>query len=332
MVLQNSVKRLRYPFLLLLLLSGPLPGLADDHAADWLMRMSEAARRFDYDGVYVHVSDSHIDSLRIVHKIKPDGVHERLYALNGVPREVIRDPERVWCFLPDKSMGVLGNRPGKDSGFPGFMVKRIDQLEQNYVLTIGNTGRIADRRATRIRIMPRDELRYGYDLWADDETGLLLMSQMIDFEERPVEQFLFVLLDIGKDIPDAALEPMTPMSELTWHKDRQPARVTQIAESTWRLARLPDGFQVVKATRRWMPMEEGTVEHIVVSDGLSAVSVFAEAVEDDHFLPENLTSMGAVSAFTARRDGWLLTVIGEVPPATVKMIADGLERHEEGGS
>ena len=285
--------------------------------------MSDAASNLDYDGVYVHINGSHVDSLRIVHKIKPGGVHERLYALNGIPREVIRDPERVWCFIPDKNMGVLGERPGKDSGFPGFMASNIEQLKNNYDLSVGSQGRIADRSATQVRIMPRDNLRYGYDLWADDDTGLLLKSRLVDQTGNAVEQYLFVLLNISKSISDAALSPMTPKSELVWHSEKKPARITAIKESDWEIAALPPGYKIIKMVHRWMPMEENAIEHMILSDGLGAVSVFIEA-GDDGSIPVSLNSMGAVSAYTTGRDGWLITVIGEVPPDTVKKIGDSL--------
>ena len=287
------------------------------------MRISDAASSIDYDGVYIHINGSHVDSLRIVHKIKPDGVHERLYALNGVPREVIRDPNKVWCFIPDKSMGVLGVRPGKDSGFPGFMVSKIEQLEDNYDLSVGSQDRIADRNTTQIRIIPRDDMRYGYDLWADNETGLLLKSQLIDHAGYAVEQYLFALLNISKSIPDASLDPMTPKSELVWHSDKKPPRITAVKESDWEISSLPAGYKIIKMVRRWMPMEENAVEHIVLSDGLGAVSIFIEA-SDDGTMPVSLNSMGAVSAYSTNRDGWQITIIGEVPPDTVKKIGDSL--------
>ena len=313
---------LRYS-LLIIAISWQTVAWAGNDVNSWLMRMSDAASSLDYDGVYIHISGSHVDSLRIVHKIKPDGVHERLYALNGVPREVIRDPDKVWCFIPDKSMGVLGVRPGKDSGFPGFMVSNIEQLQDNYDMSVGSQDRIADRNATLVRIMPRDGMRYGYDLWADNETGLLLKSQLIDHTGNAVEQYLFALLNISKNIPDASLDPMTPKSELVWHSDKKPALITAVRESDWEVLSLPAGYKIIKMVRRWMPMEKNAVEHMVLSDGLSAVSVFIEA-SSDGIMPVSLDSMGAVSAYSTGRDGWQITVIGEVPPDAVKKIGDSL--------
>lgn len=287
------------------------------------MRMNEAANSLDYDGVYVHTNGEKIDTLRIVHKVKSDGVYERLYAMNGVPREVIRDPDRVWCFLPDKSMGVLGKRPGKDSGFPGFMVSSIGQLRDHYELSIGSHDRIADHSATQVRILPRDRWRYGYDLWADENTGLLLKSQLIDHGGRTVEQFLFTTLHINSDIPDASLQPMTPKSDLVWHSDKKPPRIAALTESDWQVTKQPAGYKVIKMVRRWMPMEANAIEHLILSDGLGAVSVFIEKSEGGN-TSANLDSMGAVSAYATVRDGWQITVIGEVPPDTVRSIGEGL--------
>lgn len=313
---------MRYLFLLLGL-AWQVTATAGSDVDAWLMKMNEAANSLDYDGVYVHVNDNHIDSLRIVHKIKEDGVYERLYALNGVPREVIRDPQRVWCFIPDKSMGVLGERPGKDSGFPGFMVSKIEELKDNYDLSVEGHDRIADRSATRISILPRDNLRYGYDLWADNETGLLLKTQLVDSKSTPVEQYTFVMLKLGDDIPEDALEPMTSKTELVWHQDKQPRRTKTLNESSWDVTPLPTGYKVVKMVQRWMPMEEGVIEQMVLSDGLGAVSVFIEPSGGGTGSP-TLDRMGAVSAYSHNRDGWQITVIGEVPLDTVEVIGNSL--------
>ena len=139
-------------------------GLADDQAMSLLKRMNQAANTMNYDGIFIHVDDQRIDALRVIHKYQDGAVHERLYSLNGNPREVIRDAERVWCYMPEKNMGHSGLRSDKQTGFPGFMVTSLQDLAGNYLISAGGEDRIADRRAVRLKILPRDSYRYGYEL------------------------------------------------------------------------------------------------------------------------------------------------------------------------
>ena len=72
-------------------------------------------------------------------------------------------------------------------------------------------------------------------------------------------------------------------------------------------------------------MEESgkVVTHIMYSDGLANVSAFlvasGEAGSDKH------ESFGYSNSFTVTRDGYRITVFGEVPRATVERIARSLE-------
>ena len=68
------------------------------------------------------------------------------------------------------------------------------------------------------------------------------------------------------------------------------------------------------------PDSTGT-EHLVFSDGLATVSVYVETVTGDSEPLGGLSSMGAVNAYGAVADGHQITVVGEVPAATVEMMA-----------
>jgi sigma-E factor negative regulatory protein RseB len=298
---------------------------ADGQGMDFLKRMNQAASQLNYDGVFLHIDGQHVDTLRVIHKAENNTIMERLYALNGNPREVIRDAERVWCYMPERKMGHAGMRSDKQTGFPGFMVKNLESLADNYILSSGKIDRIADRHATRLKILPRDSFRYGYELWADQETGLLLKSVLIDEASNVVEQYMFAFIRIGGEIPDSDLLPMTSKDELEWHNDKKPPRNTPLSESAWQFTALPDGYHLVNVMQRSMPMDDSKLEHMVLSDGLAGVSVFIQKIENPSS-DESLEKMGAVNAYTRILGDRLVTVIGEVPAAAVKMIGDALAR------
>ncbi|HDH15972.1 MAG TPA: hypothetical protein ENG90_05795 [Gammaproteobacteria bacterium] len=312
-------------FLLLVYLALIPYAWAGDQGIDLLKKMNHAANSVNYDGIFLHIDGKHIHTLRVIHKIKNGTVRERLYSLNGVPREVIRDPEKVWCILPEKKMGHAGLRPDKKTGFPGFMVKNLAELANNYIISTEGVDRIADRAVNRMQILPRDGLRYGYELWADQDTGLLLKSALIDNAGDVIEQYMFTLIKIGGDIPDSALLPRMNKNTLEWHNSKKPPVNMPVKDSKWQFSVLPKGYRLVNIIQQSIPMESKQIEHMILSDGLAGVSVFIEKTSNP--TPEiGFVQMGAVHSYTRVIDDYLITTIGEVPAVAVKVIGDALIR------
>jgi sigma-E factor negative regulatory protein RseB len=296
---------------------------ADEQSLALLKRMNQAANSLDFDGVFLHVNGNKVETLRVIHKMQDDKVLERLYSLNGSPREVIRDAEKVWCFMPERKMGHVGLRADKNTGFPGFMASNLDELTENYILSSGGFERVADRNAVHLEILPRDVYRYGYEMWADKETGLLLKSVLIDEQKNVIEQYMFAFVNIGANIPDSDLQPMTSKAELEWHNDKEPPEMMPLEDSAWKFNSLPDGYQLINVLQRVMPMGDQRLEHMILSDGLAGVSVFIEKT-GDLSAQISMEKMGAVNAYVKSVEGSLVTVVGEVPAAAVKVIGEAL--------
>jgi sigma-E factor negative regulatory protein RseB len=63
----------------------------------------------------------------------------------------------------------------------------------------------------------------------------------------------------------------------------------------------------------------------IFSDGLTYVSVFIEPFNAERHTKSMLTSMGATQTLMRRQGDWWITVVGDVPTATLKAFASGLE-------
>jgi len=296
---------------------------ADEQTLALLKKINYAANTINYDGVFLHIDDKHVHTQRVIHKIENGAVRERLYALNGPPREVIRDAEKVLCFMPVKKMGHTGFRSDKKSGFPGFMVKNLDALSRNYIISTGEEDRVADRIVTRLQILPRDSFRYGYELWADKKTGLLLKSTLINNTGKTIEQYMFAMIEIGGDIPDSSLLPMTKVTALDWHNNEKPPVNTPLKNTNWEFSTMPDGYRLVNIFHRSLPMEANQAEHLILSDGLAGISVFIEKT-DKPVSAIRMDKMGAVNSYTRVIGDYLITAIGEVPADAIKVIGDAL--------
>ena len=126
-----------------------------------------------------------------------------------------------------------------------------------------------------LEIKPRDEFRYGYMLWLDQETAMPLQSQLIDEQGEVVEQILFTEIEIPADIPAG---PRSSRRS-TRRASRRCARRSPTplaAEIPWRAAAVPGGFRLSVATQSPIAGSDTPVEHLVYSDGLATVSVFIE--------------------------------------------------------
>ena len=64
----------------------------------------------------------------------------------------------------------------------------------------------------------------------------------------------------------------------------------------------------------------------IFSDGLTYVSVFIEPFSPERHTRAMLTTMGATQTLMRRQGDWWITVIGDVPVATLRAFANGLER------
>src|SRR5205085_2402836 len=103
--------------------------------------------------------------------------------------------------------------------FPNILPERLSGLDENYAIQLGKQGRVAGRPVQQILIRPRDSFRYGYQLWADLDTGLLLKAELVDEKGRMLEQFVFAQVSIGNKVPAAALTSEMGRQGMLWHRD-----------------------------------------------------------------------------------------------------------------
>ena len=75
-------------------------------AEKWLEKINAAAANLSYQGVFVYGYESNLEAMRVAHRVDGGSVKQRIYSLNGAPREIIRDGSEVWCFAPEQNFGV----------------------------------------------------------------------------------------------------------------------------------------------------------------------------------------------------------------------------------
>jgi sigma-E factor negative regulatory protein RseB len=293
-------------------------------ANQWLERMATAMSQMSYQGTFVYVRDDEVETMRITHVTDDTGVRERLYSVNGPQREVIRDSNGVRCVLEDSS-AVVEDQVVASSYFPELPLSIIDGDSSGYRLETGKKSRIAGYLARRIRIIPEDQFRYGYDVWLEVNTGLLLKWVLFDNSHIPIAKLMFTDFAMGSAVNLAELESDTKPEDFVEMKtfSLQKTVVTQTSPR-WQPSRLPPGFNLASYSHQ--KDEGGVYEHMVYSDGLAAVSVYVEENADGTGVKPGISRLGTNNAYTRREGNLQITVIGEVPAITVKYIAYEIAR------
>lgn len=313
----------RAAVVMVMLLVWAVPGYAADDAGDWLMRMAEAMRKQAYEGTLVYEHDDRLESMAIVHGYIDGQEYERLRVLNGAPFEIIREGEKVTCVWPAKRRMLVDQRPG-DLLAPK-PPRDLRSLPGHYRAELGETERVAGREARILRIEGEDRYRYGYRMWIDTETGLLLRSDLIGREDTVYERIMFTDIEPLDTVGLERFEPSLEGEAYSRHGDPS-ADSTRLENPDWEMADLPPGFRLVSHRNQAMPPHGEAVQHSVYTDGLASVSIFVEPAGSDAMPLRGLSRMGAVHAFGREVEGHQVTVVGEVPAATVKHIGLGVYR------
>lgn len=289
----------------------------------WLQAIQAAAQRVNYSGTLIYQRGTEVRASRIVHLFDGAVSHERVQMLEGTPREFVRRGDEVQCIYPDTRRVVIERRPRQDS-FPAIASADPAEILERYALRLGGVERVAGIECQVIDVEPKDTLRYGYKLCVDPASGLLLKAQTLDERQAILEQIAFADVRIGERVDRAQLKPS--WSTEGWRVDRSEHRSVDLAQLGWRIAP-PAGFRkILEVTRRFGagPDAGRSAMQIAYSDGLATVSVFIEPGAAQP-VAERAQSEGPTSAFARRVGDANVTVVGEVPPATVKAMAQAVE-------
>jgi sigma-E factor negative regulatory protein RseB len=290
---------------------------AQSDALGWLRKIQDATRNLSYSGTFVYQHGARSETSRITRLASADT--ERLEVLDGMPRELVRTRDTVRCYLPESHV-VKVERRTADRNFPALLPGEVNTLLGNYDISLGEVRRIGGFECQGVLLAPKDNLRYGYRLWADTASGMLVRATTVDAAGNQIEQFTFTQLAIGRVTPDM-VKPRHAANN--WRVEDTSAAPAHLAG--WSLnADLPGFHKVVELTRRMG--ESKPVGQLVFSDGLAAVSVFIEPLAPQREpLRPGLASLGAIHIYTREVANHMVTVVGEAPAASVQRIANAVQ-------
>jgi sigma-E factor negative regulatory protein RseB len=285
----------------------------------WLRKMHDATQKLSYTGRFVYQNGPRSETSRITRYVDGAGDIEKLEVLDGMPREIVRTKDTVRCYLPGLRLMKVDRRTERD--FPALLPERITALARHYDISLGETRRIANYDCQEVVLTPRDNLRYGYKLYADTNSGMLLRAVTIDAAGEQIEQFTFTQLTIGRVTRDMVRSRHEASRE--WRVEDAAAAPARLAG--WGLSSELPGFRKVIELKRRLG-ESRSAGQVVYSDGLAAVSVFIEPLDGrSDPVRTGLASMGAIHIYTREVANHMVTVVGEAPAVSVQRIANAVE-------
>lgn len=315
-----------------LLLTGFSASAENLDAQSWLKRIQSAAQKLNYTGTFVYQQGSQMRTSRITHLLEGRNEIEKLEVLDGKPREYIRNNDEVICYVPEAKTLLVEKRVTNDV-FPAILAASPADISESYKVRLDTVGRVAGRDCQAIALEPKDNMRYGYRLWADKATGLLLRAQTLDEKQNVIEQIAFTQISIG-GVDRVRVRP-TFGDTAGWRVEN--AVMSQANLSGWSVKSLPPGFRKIREVKRMVSdaatqastggapgqLVQREVSHLVFSDGLAAISVFIEPGSQSR--TEGSIQQGALNIVGKRHGDFWLTIVGEVPSAAIRQVANSIE-------
>jgi sigma-E factor negative regulatory protein RseB len=309
--------------------AAPTDPVTDQRDAQaWLKKIQSSAQKLSYAGTFVYQQGTQMRTSRISHVMHGKNELEKLEILDGKPREYIRNNEEISCYIPESKSIRVEKRVTHDV-FPAILGANPADLAEHYELKKGETGRVAGYDTQAIVLEPKDKLRYGYKLWAEKSTGLLLRAQTINEKSDVVEQIAFTQISISHVDP-ASVKPSFTNTH-GWRVENAVMSETNL--SGWSVKAMPAGFKKIREMKRVVAdsapvgstpaSTQREVSQIVYSDGLAAISIFIEPGTQSR--TEGTMQQGAMNIIGKRQGDFWLTVVGEVPAAAIKQVANSIE-------
>lgn len=290
-----------------------------EQASTWLNALSQSLKTRNFSTSFVVIKNNHAEPYHWFHGVDEAGKElEILSLLNGPRRDVLRKNEIVSYIEPKispysvKTFQISGPIPSIFSG-------DITSLAENYDFISLGKSRILGRSAQVIRIVSKDQHRFGYRLWLDQESGMLLKMSLITREGIVLEQVQFTHLEFSTDLP----EPLKKLQVSDLPQVVDVPQGTYDNDLSWKINWLPSGFEKIRANHHRMSITKQATEFMLFSDGLVDVSVYVNKSAVNHREVEFVLN-GATGVFNQVVKGVEVSIVGKIPLTTAKSIADSV--------
>ncbi len=310
----------------------PMLALAEEPSvSSWLMRLHEASRHRTYTGTFVVSAGTQMASAKIWHVCDGEQQMERIESLSGTPRSTFRRNSEVLTLYPTAKVGIAETRDSFGI-FPGLLKSQSAALDEFYQLKSLAPERVAGIDADVVQLNPKDGMRYGYRVWSEKKSGLVVQLQTLDVDGKTLEQSAFSELQLDAPVSAAKLNQLMGQTE-GYRLERRTTEKTTAAAQGWTLTNVVPGFKSAGCYTRPVALLAGatgkpeTTMQWMFSDGLATVSLFVERFDPSRHTQVGVADLGGATRTQTRKAGqWWITGVGEVPQPTLASFVSALER------
>lgn len=311
--------------LFLLLLSFNVLAINTDteSAKFWLKKLSQSLRELNFTTSFVVVKNNQVEPYHWLHGIGENELELEIFAsMNGPRRDVLRQGDVVSYIVPEQEPYSVISKDIR-SPIPSIFRGDITALEDNYRFISVGRSRILGRVAQLIRIVAKDDYRFSYWLWLDQQSGLLLKMAVLTRQGQLLEQIQFTRIDVSEKLSENLVQlqftELPPVGKLNNRQEHK--------NLPWQVNWLPEGFKLLKSNQHslnsYSRVGEKTVDFMLFTDGLVEVSVYVNASKENFRAPEYAND-GATMVYNHVSQGVEVGVVGGVPLVTARKIAESI--------
>ena len=283
-------------------------------ARELLADMAAAYQQHSFSGRFIYMRAGRVSTLALERAVIDGEVYERVSRLQGPAHEVIRNNGRTVSVHPDDSSTLLSS----SDGIASFRFNDRKDIPEQYAARLGGAGRVAGRPAWRLRLEPRDGYRYGYRLWLDQQSHLVLKSEVLNGRNGALERVEFLSLNLNPGLERKHFA-LPEDAGKAWSAESEDEDAGPQIEPGW----LPEGFAMATRDHHRIQGRTGVLHSATYSDGLATFTLFVEpassAKPDGNLRRKGPTVVLARPLRQARRS-FVTTLVGEVPADTARRV------------
>ena len=262
-----------------------------------LVKMNDALHRMNYSGTIVHIKGNDVNTLHVSQELQNGVATETVRSLNGGDQAVSSQTQTF----------SLASVP-----------RSVESMKMVYSLDVGAMKKVAMRSCQVLIARPKDKMRYLQKYCLDKQTGLPLDYSLIDNNRKTIERFTFT--DVTITVPSAESDKQIASAGATEPPQTLIEGHNHVGD--WTITKLPSGFSFGK-----LPLSQeaevrkgADTEHFMLTDGLSSVSIFISPITTAQPKVNSTINSGALNVLTSQKNNHRITLVGEIPKATMQNI------------
>lgn len=283
-----------------------------------LNEMKQAEKSQSYERLFVQITPNNLETFRYRHTNVNDAEYAQLLNLDGSVQEILQRGNLVAYLSTHYQPFTIHSNQIIDN-LPASLHANFENLSKNYDFIAVGRNRVANRTVQIVKILPKDNFRYQCILFIDEDSHLLLRSDLVDQDGQTLEQFRTVNLQLSDELNQLSI--LLNDFRFPPFIIPDPKNVSPVVKHSWHTSWLPQGFKMINMSN---DNEKEIIETQIYSDGLFSFTLYVSKAQ----LPENYENswrQGGQTIYTETLAGKEITLIGQIPLSTAKRIVQEIK-------